>query len=79
MRDLTSEVKKIISEKLGLEEPALLENLSFRDDLGVDSLDFCEVIWEVEKKFKVTIPDEEMENIHTIGELVAYLDHRVAA
>ncbi|HTQ29367.1 MAG TPA: acyl carrier protein [Puia sp.] len=75
----TSEVKKIISDKLGLEGTTLAENLSFRNDLYVDSLDFCEVIWEVEKKFRVNIPDEEMENIHTIGQLIEYLDQRMAA
>jgi acyl carrier protein len=65
-------VKKIISEKLGLEENTLQENLSFKNDLGADSLDICEVVWEVEKKFKLSIPDEETENILTIGDLIGY-------
>jgi acyl carrier protein len=74
-----TELKKIISDKLGLEDLTLTENLSFRNDLGIDSLDFCEVIWEVEKKFKVSIPDEEIESIHTVGQLIHYLDQRIAA
>ena len=78
-RDFSAEVKKIISEKLGVDEVSLAENLSFHDDLGIDSLDLCEVIWEVEKKFKVSIPDEEMENLRNIGELIEYLDQRRAA
>jgi acyl carrier protein len=79
MRDFSAEVKKIISEKLGIDEVTLAENQSFHDDLGIDSLDLCEVIWEVEKKFKVSIPDEEMENLRNIGELIEYLDQRRAA
>ena len=72
-------VKKIISEKLGLEENTLRENLSFKDDLGADSLDFCEVVWEVEKKFKLSIPDEETENIRTIGDLIGYVEQKQVA
>jgi len=72
-------VKKIIAEKLGLEENTLFENLSFKNDLGADSLDICEVVWEVEKKFKFTIPDEETENIRTIGDLIGFVGGRKVA
>jgi acyl carrier protein len=77
--DCSLRVKNIISEKLGLQVAALSNELSFQKDLGVDSLDFCEVVWAVEKNFKLSIPDEEMENIDTVGQLINYVDQRVAA
>jgi len=77
--DSADKVKKIISEKLGLEENTLQENLSFKNDLGADSLDICEVVWEVEKKFKFSISDEETENIRTIGDLIVYVKEKQVA
>ena len=72
-------VKQIVAEKLGLEEKTLSEDLSFKNDLATDSLDLCEVVWEVEKKFKLSIPDEEIEQITTIGDLIGYVNERLAA
>ena len=72
-------VKQIITEKLGIEPQKLAEDLSFQEDLGVDSLDLVEVFWAVEKKFKLTIPDEELEQLRTIGQLVEYVHDRAAA
>jgi acyl carrier protein len=72
----SDKIKSIVAAKLGMEENILLPDTSFQNDLGIDSLDLVEVIWEVEKKFKVTIPDEELERIHTIGDLSDYVARR---
>ncbi|HEX4850701.1 MAG TPA: acyl carrier protein [Puia sp.] len=69
-------IKSIVAAKLGMDELNLLPDTSFHNDLSIDSLDLVEVIWEVEKKFKVTIPDEELERIHTIGDLTNYVAQR---
>jgi acyl carrier protein len=69
-------IKSIVAAKLGLEENNLQPGTSFHDDLGIDSLDLVEVIWEVEKRFKLTIPDEELERLHTIGDLAEYVNRR---
>ena len=75
----SEKVMLIISEKLGVDTEQISPDLAFRDDLGVDSLDFCEVVWEVEKRFKLTIADEDLEQIHTVGDLVELVDQRKVA
>lgn len=70
-------IKSILAEKLGMEENTLSPETSFHDDLGIDSLDLVEVIWEVEKKFKITIPDEELERMRSIADLTDYVDQRI--
>jgi acyl carrier protein len=71
--DLATKVKAIIVEKLGVDESDISDDASFTNDLGADSLDTVELIMEFEKEFDVTIPDEEAENIATVGDAVAYL------
>ncbi len=73
----SEKVNAIIAEKLGLDAHILSNQTSFIDDLSVDSLDMVEIVWEIEKKFKISIPDEEIERITTIGDLVNYVDERV--
>jgi len=70
------EVKKIISEKLGLEEALLQDNAHFKDDLGIDSLDMLELQMELEKEFHISIPDEEAEKLTTVGSLLKYLQEK---
>ena len=67
-------VKKIIVDKLGVEESEVTLEASFTQDLGADSLDTVELIMEFEKEFHVTIPDVEAEKITTVGQAVAYLE-----
>jgi len=53
-----------------------MEHSNFSRDLIVDSLDLVEVIWEIERNFKVSIPDEEVEKLQTVGQLINYVDER---
>ena len=71
--DIESKVKSIIVEKLGVEEADITRDASFTNDLGADSLDTVELIMEFEKEFDVTIPDEDAEQISTVGEAIDYL------
>jgi acyl carrier protein len=71
-------ITEIISQKLGIEKSALKPDTSFSDHLGADSLDVFEMIMEVEKKFKIQIPDEEAEKLFTVGRLVRYVGQKVA-
>ena len=59
-------VKKIVLEHLGVEESKVVENASFIDDLGADSLDTVELVMAFEEEFGCEIPDEEAEKILTI-------------
>ncbi len=73
MSDIADRVKNIIVEKLGVDESEVVESASFTNDLGADSLDTVELIMEFEKEFDVSIPDDQAENISTVGEAIAYL------
>ena len=70
-------VKKIVSDKLGVDESKVTENASFTNDLGADSLDVVEFVMEVEKEFKITIPDEDATKLTTVGEAVKYIDEHM--
>jgi acyl carrier protein len=69
-------VKKIIHEKLGLVPEDLEDGLDFQDDLGVDSLDLIELRMEIEKRFSISIPEEQAENLNTIGSLITFVKEK---
>jgi acyl carrier protein len=76
--DIEETVKSIIVEKLGVDESDVDTDSSFTNDLGADSLDTVELIMEFEKEFDLTIPDEEAEEIATVGDAIDYLEEQVA-
>ena len=73
MADIADKIKKIIVDKLGVDESEVSNEASFTNDLGADSLDTVELIMEFEKEFDISIPDEEAEKIETVGDAVNYL------
>ena len=66
-------IKKILVDRLGVVESKITENSSFIDDLGLDSLDIVELIMLFEEEFNIEIPDEDMEKIKTVGDLIEYI------
>ena len=74
MDNLEARVKKVIAEKLGVDEATIKNEASFVDDLGADSLDTVELIMEFEKEFNIAIPDEQAEKIATVGDAIAYIE-----
>ena len=73
---MLEKVKEIVAESLNVEESTLSETTSFKEDLGVDSLDLFEMVMALEEEFEVEIPTEDLENIKTIGDVEAYLQSR---
>lgn len=71
---LNEKVTNIIVDKLSVEESRVVPEASFLDDLGADSLDTVELIMEFEEEFGIEIPDEDAENITTVGSAVDYID-----
>lgn len=71
--EIFDKVKKVIVEQLNVEEDDVVEDASFIDDLGADSLDIVELVMALEESFGVSIPDEEAEGIKTVGDAVAYI------
>ena len=74
MSDISDRVKKIVVEHLGVDEDKVVDNASFIDDLGADSLDTVELVMAFEEEFGIEIPDEEAENITTISSAIKYID-----
>ena len=75
MSDTAGRVKKIVVEHLGVEEAKVVENASFIDDLGADSLDTVELVMAFEEEFGIEIPDDAAENIQTFGDAVKFIDN----
>lgn len=74
MSAIAQKVTAIIIDKLGVEESEVNPEASFTNDLGADSLDTVELIMEFEKEFNISIPDDQAENIGTVGQAISYLE-----
>ena len=74
MSDIKTRVVAIIVDKLGVEESEVTQEASFTNDLEDDSLDTVELIMEFEKEFNIAIPDDQAENIQTVGAAVSYIE-----
>ena len=67
-------VKVILAEQFDVEEDSLTNDTDLQDDLGADSLDVVDLLMSIEDEFEIEIPDEEIEHIRTVGELVDYIE-----
>jgi acyl carrier protein len=78
MADTFEQVKKIVVDLLGVEPDKVTLDARFREDLEADSLDLVELIMEFEEQFGGTIPDEDAQQIKTVGQAVKYVEERMA-
>jgi acyl carrier protein len=67
-------VKELIVEQLGVEAGQVTERAKFVDDLGADSLDTVELVMALEEEFSIEIPDEDAENITSVGDAIKYIN-----
>ena len=67
-------IKVILAEQFDVEEDSLQNDTDLQDDLGADSLDVVDLLMSIEDEFEVEVPDEEIENIKTVGALVSYIE-----
>ena len=67
-------IKEIIVDQLDVDEDKVTTNANIQDDLGADSLDVVDLIMSLEEEFDVEIPDEAVENIKTVGDVVKYIE-----
>lgn len=77
MADVFDRVKKIIVDRLDVEEEKITLESSFKEDLGADSLDIVELVMELEDEFEMEISDEDAEKIATVGDAVQYIQTRL--
>ncbi|MEK9670998.1 MAG: acyl carrier protein [Rhodospirillaceae bacterium] len=74
MSDVADRVKKIVIDHLGVDEGKIVENASFIDDLGADSLDTVELVMAFEEEFGIEIPDDAAEKILTLQDAISFIE-----
>ena len=67
-------IRKILSEQLEIEEDDITLDSNIVEDLGADSLDLVDLVMSVEEEFEIEVPDEEIENIKTVGDVVNFIE-----
>jgi acyl carrier protein len=72
--NIEAKVKSIIADQLGVSEDEIKPESSFIEDLGADSLDIVELVMAMEEEFEIEIPDEEAENIKSVGDATNYIN-----
>ena len=72
-----AKVIELIVEQLDTDSDNISDGDSFMDDLGADSLDTVELIMAFEEEFDIEIPDEDAENIRTVGDVLKYLEDKL--
>ena len=76
--DVFEKVKKILCDQLDLEEEQVTEEAEVIEDLGADSLDIVDLVMTLEEEFDTEIPDEDIENLKTVGDIVKYIEDHSA-
>lgn len=67
-------VKAILAEQFDVEEDTITTETTIQDDLGADSLDVVDLLMSIEDEFEIEVPDDEIENIKTVGSLVDFIE-----
>ena len=71
--EILDKVKAVVVDQLNVEEDEVVEDASFVDDLGADSLGIVELVMALEEEFGISIPDEDAESIKTVGDAISYI------
>ena len=77
MQDIPKKVTEILVEKLGIAQSEITPDANFVKDLGIDSLDYAEIVMEFEQTFDIRIPDDDAEKLQTFGQAVRYIQDKV--
>ena len=75
-KDISSKVKKMVADHLGVDELKVNEEANFIDDLGADSLDTVELVMAFEEEFGSEISDSEAEKILTVGDAIKFIESK---
>lgn len=77
MSSVQKRINAILIDKLGINESEITPDASFVKDLGIDSLDYAELVMEFEQTFDIKIPDDDAEKMQTIGQAVSYIESKI--
>jgi len=75
-KDISSKVKKMVADHLGVDELKVTDEANFIDDLGADSLDTVELVMAFEEEFGSVISDSEAEKILTVGDAIKFIESK---
>jgi len=78
MENVQQKVTEMLVQKLGIESSQIKPAANFVRDLGIDSLDYIELIMEFEQTFDIRIPDTEGEQLRTVGQAVELIERKIA-
>lgn len=70
-------LKKILAEQLDVDEQSISEDSMLVEDLGADSLDAIDIVMSVEDEFKLEVPDEIIEKIETVGDMLNFIENNI--
>ena len=76
--EIESKVKKIVVDHLGVDADKVVREANFIEDLGADSLDTVELVMVFEEEFGIEIPDDDAENIATVGDVIDYMGKKAS-
>ena len=76
---IVNTLREAAVEILGVEADAVVETASFKDDLDADSLDLVELVMALEERLDISVPEEDLENVKTVGDAVDVVSEKVAA
>jgi acyl carrier protein len=79
MQDIQKKVTSILVDKLGISDSEITPDANFVKDLGIDSLDYAELVMEFEQTFDIKIPDDDAEKLQTISQAVGYIREKLAS
>ncbi|GAB1446387.1 MAG TPA: acyl carrier protein [Cyclobacteriaceae bacterium] len=77
MSEIQKKVTSILVEKLGIPESEITPDANFVKDLGIDSLDYAELVMDFEQTFDIKIPDDDAEKMQTISQAVKYIESKL--
>lgn len=77
MQDIRKKVTAILVDKLGIAESEITPDANFVKDLGIDSLDYAEIVMEFEQTFDIRIPDDDAEKLQTFDQAINYIMAKV--
>ena len=77
MQDIQQKITSILIEKLGIVGSEITPDANFVKDLGIDSLDYAELVMDFEQTFDIKIPDDDAEKMQTIAQAVKYIESKI--
>jgi len=73
MENINQKITQILVDKMGIAKTEVTEDANFTKDLGIDSLDYAELVMEFEQAFDIRIPDTDAEELQTINQAINYI------